>query len=246
MLNQLKESFKDYLNKKNKSKLTSSNVLANPKKSIGLCIQVNTSNKNYNHLALYFPCNNKYCILDLGWHNVMNIGEVKPDDNYDYYTLIDDWEEDEFIIFSSYCLDIFNHYQKGKLYVPYAVGYEGAVIHQEPGLISISGLKFGLTCATFIVSLLVGFDKNLDLIKYVNWQYREDDKEFHEFIMYHLEKSKGYYNIPDTHISNVRSEINCARIRPEDVASACIPFNKPIGYYYANYVGRRIHTLLRV
>jgi hypothetical protein len=104
--------------------------------------------------------------------------------------------------------------------VPYGILYEGGKIPDD-GVVLLKGKTVGLTCATFVLTVLSTI--NYDLLDLDTWnESRSGDDSWYDYIVKALERYRiGRESLLKVeHIDAVRSQKGCVRYRPEDVAVA--------------------------
>lgn len=128
--------------------------------------------------------------------------------------------------------------------IPYAFLY-GSTTFGKDGLVHFGEKEHGLTCATFILSVLK--KQNIDLIKLDDWPLRPEDKKSHDELFIRLYASKYEHDIPITneHLKNVKDEVGCVRYRSEEVAGAAYLGSYPSGFEEVEPAGREVLTILQ-
>jgi hypothetical protein len=105
--------------------------------------------------------------------------------------------------------------------IDYAVYYDGVAI-TEDGALPLGGRAIGVTCATFVLSVLKRF-LGVDLVALDSWpRGRPEDAIWHRWIVSVLRdyQKRGPSRVTDAHIARVEGEVGCARYPPEEVAGA--------------------------
>ncbi len=92
----------------------------------------------------------------------------------------------------------------------------------------------GLNCSNFV--LVVFLMEGISLIDFTTWQERPEDADWHSYLVDQLE----HYGASSDHVAVVRSEIGCARVRPEEVAGACLEAVLPTTFEQCRANGRRL------
>jgi hypothetical protein len=107
-----------------------------------------------------------------------------------------------------------------------------ALFDEHTGRLTLPSGK-GLSCSTFVMVLFRS--ARLPLLDTTDWPAdRPGDREFQELQVHVLERSGAS---PD-HVAAVRTEIACARIRPEEVAGAALFSTLPVRFPSAEAGGR--------
>lgn len=81
----------------------------------------------------------------------------------------------------------------------------------------------GLNCATFVLVFFQSY--GWPLIDLQEWRERPEDAAWHTQLVAWVENSDS------AHANLIRSEIGCARVRPEETAGACLHENPPACFY---------------
>lgn len=118
---------------------------------------------------------------------------------------------------------------------PYAFRYEETSFAPD-GQLRLGGTEHGLTCATFVLALLRA--TGVELLDVSTWPTRPDDTAWHAEVLALLQRHGAS---PD-HIARVRSEVGCARFRPQEVAGACSGGAFPTSFASARAAASRIEA----
>lgn len=124
-------------------------------------------------------------------------------------------------------------YAKGD--VPYAFSSEGVTLTEE-GVLRLNG-KSGVTCAVFLI--LVFRHSGINLVDIASWNDRsiarqQEDRTAYELLLACLEQRH-----PEQ-AKLIKGEVDCVRIRPEEVAAASGIWGHPINFTRAEKIGRRV------
>ncbi len=94
----------------------------------------------------------------------------------------------------------------------------------------------GLTCATFVLAMFASH--GIPLLQLSEWPDREEDRAWQEYIVGVLRKNGA----DEKHVNAVNEQVKrgCARYRPEEVAAAGAAPDLPVGFAYAEELGKRI------
>jgi hypothetical protein len=91
------------------------------------------------------------------------------------------------------------------------------------GDLSTLGEAHGLNCATFVI--VVFQSTGLTLVDLDGWEIRDEDRGRQRELLLSL---AGWHGVSPQHIEDVRSEVgNWPRVRPEEVAGACLENDLP-------------------
>jgi hypothetical protein len=106
-----------------------------------------------------------------------------------------------------------------------------ALFDEHTGRLTLPNGK-GLSCSTFVLALFRS--ARLPLVDTTDWPTdRPGDRAFQELLVHILEHTGAS---PD-HVAAVRTEIGCARIRPEEVAGAALFSALPVRHPGAEAAG---------
>ena len=106
------------------------------------------------------------------------------------------------------------------------------------GKLLLSKGAYGLNCSNFTIIVYLQF--GVELIALDTWQSREEDSLRQADLVKMLEAD----NAPKDHVEAVRSEIGCARVRPEEVAGASLEEAWPVTFEVCERNGREITAKL--
>ncbi len=127
--------------------------------------------------------------------------------------------------------------------IPYAFDPPNDSFNSQTGGILLGPTRHGLTCATFVLAIFEA--AGLCIATYDSWPIdRKGDRDWQKWVIEQLETS----NPPaaNEHIEAVRSQIGCARFRPEEVAGAALGSPLPASFDVASKNGllvlRRLHA----
>lgn len=93
---------------------------------------------------------------------------------------------------------------------------------------------FGLTCSTFV--LAVFNSANVRLIDLTGWDHRPEDQRWYEALLRYMQRS----GVDPAHIARIRNDVTCLRVRPEEVAGACMEEGRPARFGQCEPNGRRL------
>jgi hypothetical protein len=106
-----------------------------------------------------------------------------------------------------------------------------ALFDEHTGRLTLPNGK-GLSCSTFVMALFRS--ARLPLLDTTDWPLdRPGDRAFQELVVHILERTGAD---PD-HVAAVRTELGCARIRPEEVAGAALFSVLPVRHASAECAG---------
>lgn len=113
--------------------------------------------------------------------------------------------------------------------------HEGNRFNIADGDVVLSIGSNGLNCSTFVLAVFNSY--GFQLIDFSTWQARPEDEDWHDGMVAWVGQSDP------VQASRIRSEIGCARVRPEETAGACL-FDPPASFKQATQAGFRINELL--
>jgi hypothetical protein len=170
------------------------------------------------HTGILFRVNGVLIIQDLQWHerfrsepcrrlpHFVTLG-LEPEEQHDVRNMCQLIHERQ------------NSKDPSKEYrIPYAFRYTNkANINRATGEVQlVDGL--GMTCSTFVLAVFQSVE--IRLVNIETWQAREDDVARHESLLKKMRgEEPGFEPAPDDHIEQVAKEVNCMRVRPEEVAA---------------------------
>lgn len=180
------------------------------------------------HNKLLYKLDGEVREIHLGWHYVFFDESLTYEDSYI-------WKEPSKIPISrlrslaAKCKLVGENYSNDRSNapgLPYAIGYYSDRTFNKDGIYSPdSGKEYGMTCATFILTLFESV--GLQLINWKTWKTeRKSDQKWFKQIVKLLEKGFKSGDISKEHLDNVKSESKCARYRPEEVFSSVICLSK--------------------
>ncbi len=170
-------------------------------------------------------------MLHLGWHHrLLNW----PYDGT-YACVVPNIEPERARIVAGLCRTIWRRRPK----IPYSLRLDvHARFRAATGDVVLSKEGNGLNCSNFV--LIVFLTSGISLIDFTTWQERAEDADWHRYLVQQLE---GHGASPE-HVEAVRSEIGCARVRPEETAGAGIEDFLPANFEQCARNGREIVTIL--
>ncbi|KQB43455.1 hypothetical protein RCH33_557 [Flavobacterium daejeonense] len=93
---------------------------------------------------------------------------------------------------------------------------------------------FGLTCATFILSIFES--AGIPLIDYENWKHRDEDAKWHKHVLEFFTDNK----FSDELINHCKTNGGCFRYRPEEVAVSSTDNQLPSSYDFCIEKGENL------
>ncbi len=143
------------------------------------------------------------------------------------------------------CIKVINNIDKQD--IPYAIEYKGKRKFDKEGVYSsyTSGDEYGVTCATFILTLFESV--GLEILDWKNWESRDEEDKvwFLKLIrLIEIQKAKGNLEITDEHLANLKSEENCQKIRPEEIYSIVHCSNHPMKFMCSSSIGEIVRKHL--
>jgi len=118
----------------------------------------------------------------------------------------------------------------------------------ENGIFRTSDPRYGLNCATFVARVFQ--DGKYPLLRIEEWPRREADRQCQEGLVVQLERAlreDPTGSITQAKVDFVQSQIGTPRIRPHEVAGACLEARGalPIGFALGEPNGHVVHAILR-
>jgi hypothetical protein len=208
-----------------------------------LAVSVGHCNKGYLHNKLLYNFNNSVREIHLGWHHCFLHSEIKSSESYIWK--VPNLPKSRLRSIVAKCILVSeNQLQSDKKPLPYAIGYYSGREFNQEGVYTDdeSGIEYGMTCATFILTLFKSVGVNL--LDWQNWIVRKEDKAWFDYILYHLEE--GYKNdkVSKKHLDNVKNEVNCSRFRPEEVFGSLFCSNTPSSFECSSSFGYEVKSFI--
>lgn len=176
-------------------------------------------------------------LLHLAWHDLMRDEPARESCGASAGWVVLPIPEERAEVVASFCSLLVERVSDGR--VPYALSYRGARFHPERGTLELSSGEHGLTCATFVVAVLRG--AGVHLLDEASWRPRPEDAGWQRKIVALLER----HGAPEAHVDAVRSQVGCARIRPEEVAASAAATSVPASFEHATTWGPSLLERLR-
>jgi hypothetical protein len=173
--------------------------------------------------------------LHLAWHH--HVRERPVDENYAWGE--PPLEPELRAILSRLCRRIARRYVGQRRSIAYALRYAGGRFDEMTGeFLCEDGL--GLTCATFVMAVFA--TRGVALLRRQEWEPRDEDVLWQEKIIELLKNARDPKI--NEHVAVVRTEVGCARFRPEEVAAAGVATALPLGFREAESKGKAIREWL--
>lgn len=148
-------------------------------------------------------------LIHLGWHHYLE-NDTPPDECYCWVQL--DWMNKTVATsIIDWCLEVA---EINKNSIQYSILY-GGDSHFDTNSQFVDGPPgFGLTCATFVLDIFHNF--GLELLDIEGWTHREGDKQWADFILDMLKKTR---HVSQEHLEAQQAMMDkFVRFRPEEVA----------------------------
>lgn len=132
--------------------------------------------------------------------------------------------------------------KENKTSIDFGIKYTDTKFNEKGELIYAAG-DFGLTCSTFILSILNSV--SIKLIDIENWKERSEDKEWQKNILgFYEEKSKENPKQYENLLSHYKNNLGCFRFNPIDIAVASSCDVLPAGIDYCDLHRERIFEFM--
>lgn len=184
-----------------------------------------------------------YC-LHLAWHF-----DLRNEINHGMQAWIAlPYPEDRSQAIAAYCRRVWRRQQKNRedgRGVSYAFRYRESR-PQIDGDILLGPTECGFTCATFV--LLLFRAAAIELVDVAVWPPRSSDAEWHQRMLDLLRKyppPQVSHEDLEKHLERLKSEVGCARFRPEEVATAASREAYPVHHEDAWRMGAIVASHLR-
>ena len=199
--------------------------------TIGVAIAIGRINAppHNTHTGVIYRDRDGLRMIHLGWHHQLHDWQWKYNENYAY--VIPSIPQERANAVAALCRLVRRKHPR----IPYAFRLvEDLRFNMTTGDIILSKGAYGLNCATFVV--IIFLEVGIRLIELKIWEARTEDAEWQQQLLGLLIAT----NAPTEHIEAVRTETGCARIRPEEVAGACLEEKLPASFTQSRDNGRAI------
>lgn len=190
------------------------------------------------HVGLIFKREGEWRMLHMGWHHQLD-DESIPNSDGQHLWVDPEPAIDEIRLenLAAYCrLVSERNVDKG---LPYGFSEPKNWFDPSSGEARSAPDGKGLTCASFVLAV---FSANgLPLINEDTWKIRDDDKDYHEWVIECLGRTRG---VTDDHIKRLRESLPTIRYRPEEVAGAAASDPIPADFAPCCKFGMEIIQLL--
>ncbi len=157
-----------------------------------------------------------------------------------YVCVVPNLHRAELVALAGFCRRVYRANARGV--IPYNLAYEaGTMLDPDTGDLVIAENGTGMTCATFVVHLFRSL--GIPIIDMTDWPAgRPGDRERQE----ELVRMLATHPSPEymAHAARIRGQIGCPRVRPEEVAGACLEDVLPAAFEQCESNGRTILTML--
>lgn len=209
---------------------------------IGISVGKSSDTTLHNKLLINFDgvCGE----LHLEYHHKMTFSETFDSPNDYIWGPPVDIHPSRLKALAARCLKIIKNQDKQE--IPYAIEYKGKRKFDKEGIYNSysQGSEYGVTCATFILTIFESV--GLDIIDWKNWENRPEDKVWFDGLIRTIEigRIRGWFNISDEHLENLRSEEHCKKIRPEEIHSIVYCNSYPMKFECSSAIGKYIRNYL--
>lgn len=173
-------------------------------------------------------------VLDLQWHHIVVTELAHP--RHGYFWVEPEMEPERAYLLAKLCERIAERHAGKKPSIAYALKYWGGRFGDDGVFVSEGGL--GLTCATFVMAVFAS--RGSPLVDWHDWRVREEEDR--AWLDHVVEMLRHKSRATKEHIDAVNQEAKkgCARFRPEEVAAAGVACELPVGFGYAERIGKQI------
>ena len=223
-----------------------------PNYSIAILIAKNSTGGN--HTGILTVQDNKIKLFHLAWHFILKCDSIdlKNISDLETHFVITKWVKfvslttDPIVAelrLPAFIKNLELIYNKNKNKIPYSLKFLETRF-SEQGNIQLGKGESGLTCSTFVASVLSS--NAIDIVDLSTWKAREEeDSNFKNEVIKNLNKySKNTSGILE-HIANVTKEEINFRLKPEEIAVASSKEEKdlPADYEFCATYGALFNTL---
>lgn len=173
-------------------------------------------------------------VLELRWHHI--VAAEKATASGGYLWVEPEMEPERAYVLAKLCRRIAENHVTGPSRIAYALKYQGGRFDDDGVFVSEGGL--GLTCATFVMALFAS--RGSPLVDWHDWRVREEDRAWLDHVVEMLRHRKSRATKEHIDAVNEEAKKGCARFRPEEVAAAGVACELPVGFGYAERIGKQI------
>lgn len=183
---------------------------------VGVAVTI-TPHRNTHAGVIYHDAAGNVRILHLAFH--LKLEEIPWDASY--LCVVPNLEDEDAEVVAAHCRLIAD----GKPTIHFAIHYNPkARLQKVGGTVLLLHEGKGLNCSTFVLTVFESAGPKL--LTKVGWEKRESDKSWQRFLVNLLRS----HNAPLTYVKRVAKDIGCARVRPEEVAGACLERDLPANF----------------
>lgn len=92
----------------------------------------------------------------------------------------------------------------------------------------------GLTCSTFVLAIFRS--SNVRLVDMTDWKHRPEDEQWYRRLVAYM-RSNG---VEEAHLRLIQGDVDALRVRPHEVAGACLEKDLPANFAQCQANGQRI------
>ncbi|RUM02654.1 hypothetical protein [Rhizobium chutanense] len=195
-------------------------------------IAIGRSSATQNHVGFLYLAEAGPRMLHLAWHYRLRDDSPYDDDWKDYLWADFNLEDEENrSALAAFVATVSLNSTNG---IPYGFSFDGSAFGPDGGFIP-PPLGQGLTCATFVVTVLAA--AGFRLLDLTSWQNREGDEQWRAKIIAWLESTP---DVPRSHIDLLREDTHALRIRPEDITAAAISTPWPLSFAQVDAIAKDV------
>jgi hypothetical protein len=192
---------------------------------VGVAVTV-TNERNTHTGILYRDENDRVWLLHLRFHCSLENRDFDPS----YLCAEPDLEPEDAEVVAGHCRSI----ARDNPPIWFAIHYNTrARIGEEAGRMALSMEGKGLNCSTFVLTVFQSAGPAL--VDFARWPKRASDRAWHRHLMSMLRP-----RVPLWYFKKVAKDIGCARVRPEEVAGACLEDGLPVSFPQCEASGRHV------
>ncbi|MDH0133500.1 hypothetical protein N7381_09605 [Pseudomonas asiatica] len=205
-------------------------------------ISLSNGDPDQRHVGFMLQADGRAQIIHMGWHKMLlNWTEAKYREKLGQYLVYDcsHFSALEVEDLTSFIMTLQRRYQGS---MPYSIITDGVgEFFNLTGDIAVDKAGLGLTCATFVMSVLSV--QEYPLFDESTWEVRPDDEDWHVKIIGYLRAS----GVDEDHIKAQEKFIGQAyRYRPEEVAGSASDYSGlPVSFNTAVAAGERVLDNMR-
>jgi hypothetical protein len=187
---------------------------------IGVAVTITEEHRNTHTGIAYRDQAGRIKILHLRFHYDLADEDIDPS----YLCAVPDLDAEDQEIIAGHCRSI----ARDKPPIWFAIRADAKTrLVVRNGKFGLTNHREGMNCSTFVMAVF--HFAGPTLVDLTEWRKRESDRLWHEQLVKWL-KEKKPPRPPIWYVNKVEKDIGCARVRPEEVAGACLEDYHPVAF----------------